>query len=394
MACFCLGYQFNANCIIMKKNLLIAALAVFGLASCSQESFVENESAPQHEIALTGVSHKTRSAINGTDFPTGYDMLVSAYYNADGTYKDADAAANFFTGIQFTKDETTSVWKDKSSTKYWPLTGKLDFLCIASAGLHTADNGIVPTCVWGENSNCAKKVIVTVPDNSTKFDDILYGSANAQKYASTGTPITFNHAQAALVFTAKSSVAYNETDNVGITIEKITVNGAKYSGTLTVSNPAAGNSTGTLSATWDVSSATAKSTVEARVWESENLGTNASESAYEMVNLSTTATTVGADHPFGDAYVLLPAQTMTSFTIHYTLHNGFAADGTTKVDNAGLDYKYDCNPNSGTETWDAGKKYVYAIDITMREVNIKPEVTDWDKQDVTLDPAVDPTNEQ
>lgn len=373
----------------MKKNLLIAALAVFGLASCSQESFVENESAPQHEIALTGVSHKTRSAIDGTTFPTGYDMLVSAYYNADGTYHDADADANFFENIHFAYNG--GVWKDSrpESKKYWPLTGKLDFLCIASAGLKDGNYGIIPSCTWN-TSNYASEVVVTVTENNTKFDDILYGSANAQKYAPAGTPITFNHAQAALVFIAKSSVAYDAEKNLGITIEKITVNGAKYSGTLTVSNPKAGGNTSAadVSATWDVSSATAISTVEARVWDSNGAGVKPDESALASLDLTGEYQKPIEDYPFGDAYVLLPAQEVTSFTIHYTLHNGKDISGTS-VNNTGLDYKY-----TPSGTWDAGKKYVYAIDITMREVNINPVVTDWDPQPVTLDPAVDPTNEE
>lgn len=359
----------------MKKILyfVAAVLVMASLSSCNKESAtnVEFEAAPQ-EIALkafTGVNNPTKSAIDGTTFPVGYDMLVSAYRNLDEAHKGDDKAADYFEGIHFKKDATAGTWKEG---KYWPLTGTLDFLAIACAGLNTADNGIVPTCAWGESSNVAKKVVVTVPDNSAKFDDLLYGALNGQKYVSTGNAMSFNHAMAAVVFTAKSNVAYDAAKNVGITIDSISVNGAKYSGTLTVSNPAAAAGSGDLSAAWsDLSDA--KPYIRARVWNSANLGVNAAETELTGLNLTATSAAI-ATKKFGEGYVILPAQASVPFTITYTIHNGFKADGTTKLDNQ-LQYKYTPSGN-----WDMAKKYVYDINITLNEISIKPSVLDWTAQ--------------
>lgn len=357
----------------MKKYLFIAAVAVIALASCQKETEVpsfNNVPGVMNEISLRSACGVTKSAIDGTTFPVGYDMLVSAYRNLDESIAGDDEAEDYFEGIHFAKG-SNEVWHAETP-KYWPLTGNLDFLAIACAGLNTADNGIVPECSWGDGSNVAKQVVVTVPDNSEKFDDLLYGAANAQTYNASGTPIQFNHAMAAVVFTAKSNVAYNAETNVGITINYITVNGAKYSGTLTVSNPAAGGETGDLSAVWSDWD-DEKPYIKARVWDEENLGTNTSETELTDLNLTTTSAAI-ATKKFGEAYVILPAQAAVPFTVTYTIHNGKDADGEA-LDNQ-LEYKYTPSGN-----WDMANKYVYDINITLHEITIAPSIVNWDDQD-------------
>ena len=63
----------------------------------------------------------TRSAISGTAFPQGYDMMVSTYHN--GT-----TSADYFENVAFGYDATSDAWKSKSGVKYFPLEGTLDFL--------------------------------------------------------------------------------------------------------------------------------------------------------------------------------------------------------------------------------------------------------------------------
>lgn len=354
----------------MKNFIFAAAVAVVALASCQKETTVRNELSPMNEIALRSVNGTVKSAINGTTFPAGYDILVSAYRNLDSAVKGNDNPGNFFEAIHFSKGASDAIWHS-STPKYWPLTGNLDLLCIASSGIKSAANGIVPTCTWGESGNVAKKAVVSVPDNSIMFDDLLFGAANAQTYVSTGTAVAFNHAETAVVFTAKSNVKYNESSNVGITIDSISINGAKYSGTLTVSNPAAGSSTGSISAAWS-DLGTEKPYVKARVWNIANLGNDVSEPALTGLHLADTSANLSY-HPFGEAYVILPEQDAVPFTVTYTIHNGFKADGNTKLDNQ-LQYKY--TPAAGTK-WAQGKKNVYDLNISLNEITIAPTVVDW-----------------
>lgn len=366
------------------NRLIIATLtatALLALSACNKES--DKGVYSETEIGLRAMSSATKSAINGTAFPDGYDMLVSAYFNT-GAFAGGDTPKNYFEGIHFAKNGTA--WKSTTQPKYYPIDGTLDFLAIASAGLNTPGNGIVPTAAWGagDPSNVAKQVVVTVPDNSAKFDDLLYGAANAQGISTSGTGIAFQHAMTSVVFVAKCNVAYDATTNVGITLTGITIDGANYSGTLTVENPAAGGGTGDLTASWsDLGSPVDH--VAARVWDSGNTGIKTDESAFSSLDLTNTATAIDTSHPFGDAYVLLPAQAATPFTIHYTQHNGFKADGTTKLD---VDHQYQVTPSGN---WAMGKKNIYSLNFTLTEIQVTPEVTNWDNKPIEqLLP--DPTN--
>ncbi len=365
------------------KRLIIATLtatALLALSACNKEA--DKGIYSETEIGLRAMSSATKSAISGTQFPDGYDMLVSAYFNI-GSFAAGDTPKNYFEGIHFAKNGTA--WKSTTQPKYYPIDGTLDFLAIASAGLNTAGNGIVPTATWGagDPSNVAKQVVVTVPDNSGKFDDLLYGAANAQGSSTSGTGIAFQHAMTSVVFVAKCNVAYDATTNVGITLNRITIDGAKYSGTLTVRNPAAAGGTGDLTAEWS----NLDSQVEhqyARVWEVGNTGVRTNESTTIALDLGTDATNINTK-PFGDAYVLLPAQAAVPFTIHYTQHNGFQADGHTELN---VDHQYRVTPSGN---WAMGKKNIYSLNFTLTEIQVTPEVTNWDDKPIDQ-PLPDPAN--
>ena len=352
----------------MKKYLFLASVAALSFTACTNETeeYVGAGSANQaNEISLFALNQNaTRSAIAGTAFPQAYDMMVSAYYNkstAGGT------SANYFEGIKFGYDNTSGKWKSENGAKYYPIEGTLDFLAVASAGYNVAEKGIAPAADWNDG-NVASQVVLTVPANNTKFDDLLYGAANAQPRSTTGTPMTFYHAMTSVVFNAKSNVAYNAGTNAGITINSITVKNAKQTGTLTISNPSAGGGSGDLSAAWTGLDNAAD--VVARVWNTDNLGDDASESALANLNLTTSFCDM-TTKKFGEGYVIIPPQNAVEFDIVYTIHNGFEADGTTPVNNQ-LTYKY-----TPTGTWDMGKKNVYNITFTLTEIMIDPVVVDW-----------------
>lgn len=368
------------------NRLIIATLtatALLALSACDKES--DKGLSSETEIGLRVMSSATKSAINGTAFPDGYDMLVSAYFNT-GAFAGGDTPKNYFEGIHFAKNGTA--WKSTTEPKYYPIDGTLDFLAIASAGLKDADAGVVPTAAWGagDPSNVAKQVVVTVPDNSAKFDDLLYGAANAQGISTSGTGIAFQHAMTSVVFVAKCNVAYNADTNVGITLTGITIDGAKYSGTLTVENPAAGGGTGDLTAAWsDLGSPVAN--LAARVWDSGNTGIKTDETPFVGMtqHLTTTATVIDASHPFGDAYVQLPAQAAVPFTIYYTQHNGFQADGTTPLN---AYHQYQVTPSGN---WAMGKKNIYSLNFTLTEIQVTPEVMAWSEKNISQ-PLPDPAN--
>jgi len=172
-------------------------------------------------------------------------------------------------------------------------------------------------------------------------------------------------------------VAYNAAKNVGITIDGITIDGAKYGGTLTVSNPAAGGGSGDLTAAWS-SLGSAQTHVSARVWASANTGTNASETALANLKLTSTSKAI-ADYPFGEGYVILPQQASVPFTVSYTVHNGFEADGTTPHNDS---FQYQYTP--AAVVWAMGNKYIYDLAFTLTAVRINATVVDWNNSAVEV----------
>ena len=347
----------------MKKQILMTAIAGLAcLAACTQIEREAENNAHLRDIRFLALQRvNTKSPVDGTVFPDGYDLKVSAYRNLGAHAGDNDQAGTYFTGVTFSKSGT--LWKE---AKYWPLDGTLDFLAYATAGLKDPDKGIVPTASWGEGGNVARKVVLTIPDNSTKFDDILYGASNEQTYIANGNPLALNHAETVVCFAARANVAYDATNNKGVTIDRISVNDAWYGGKLTISNPAAGKGTGTLSAAWSELSSQ-KTHVAARVYGGAACA--AQETELSAFHLTTTAATFNDKH-FGDAYVILPPQQATSFTITYTLHNG--KDGNNTPLNNQMQYLYTCSGN-----WEQGTKNLYTIDITLNEITITPSVVNW-----------------
>lgn len=352
-----------------RHHTISIALAVLAAAACTKARTTPEEPV---EISLRSAGEQTRSAVESPTFPAGYDMLVSAYRNAGSNPADA-APGDYFEGVRFTRDASTGTWKSAQGAKYYPAEGTLDLLAVASAGYKSASTGIAPAVTWGAGSgsshNTARQAVLTVPDNSARFDDLMYAAANAQALSGSGTSLSFRHAMASLVFVARCNVPYSSVSNSGITIDGITVDNARYGGTLTVGNPAAGGGSGSLTAAWSALSAQ-QAHVSARVWNSANLGNNTSEPALTGLHLTGSYTDL-TQHPFGEAYVILPPQAASPITVNYTMHNGFENDGTTPINKQ---YTYQIDP---IDNWEAGKRNVYEIDFTMYEILISVTMLEW-----------------
>ena len=357
----------------MKRQTIVlcAFAAMLAASACNQIEPVADSDSPLQAIGLRSIaSVNTKSAVEGTVFPDGYDVKVSGYHNLGDHPGDGEIAADYFTNVTFSK--TGTVWKEN---KYWPLDGTLDFLCFATAGLKNPSAGIVPTPTWGNAGNVASKLVLDVPDNSAMFDDILYGAANAQHFLSSGNPVVFRHAETVVCFAAKANLAYDPSANTGITIDGITIDDAYYGGTLTVLNPAAGGGSGDLTASWSAMTSQ-KTHVAARVHG--GVPCSPSEAVLSAYNVPTTAVTLSTQ-PYGIGYVILPAQAATKFTLSYTIHNGKDGDGTPL--NNHLKYQYTC---SGS--WKMATKNLYTIDITLNEITVAASVSPWDSAATTTVP--------
>ena len=337
---------------------IILAAAAFAASACTQTMPDLMVDASSQAVSINPVAAVTKAGpIDGTVFPNSYNMVVSAYYNAA-----EGASGNYFSGITFSRNASTGRWDE---SKYWPMSGTLNILAYSA---NDGTNNVVTAAPVYSAKN-TDGVTLTVTDNRTAQVDILHSQVEEQTYSASGVPMQFKHAQAAIAFVAKSNVAYNASSNVGITITKITLNDAKYSGTLAISK-------------------TDDATDGYCVWSS--LGSEADKdlpglSSYNVPAAYIDITSAGNHFGIGSTGIMVPEQAQTSFTIHYTLHNGKASDGTTNLDNA-LQYTHSCNGD-----WTEGKKHVYELNFTLNKIEITPVVVDWNVETAEV-PIPDPAN--
>ena len=324
----------------MKKNLLLIPVAALAFAACSNEKteYVGDTPIQPKEIAFSAlVQPSTRAAVDGTTF-TPTTMEVAAW--------DVTNGRDFFTATTFTKDAST--WK---GGKYWPLSAAyINFLAYAELNAGSA------TWDLAGADKAASGVTLVMADNKTAQKDLMYAIGNGQVTQSsnslsfpTNVPMTFKHAQAWVRFMAD---AYDATSGGKVTLTSITLNGAKYNGTYTVTHTNYNaSSSQSVAGSWSSLGSTANVVVPN--WTEAAI---AYDSSGDGVNV-------------GDGLLIVPdddnaTADWASFTIAYKL------DG-----NA---YTYTYTPASAADAnVDQAKKYTFKINFHLHEIEILPSVTDW-----------------
>lgn len=320
----------------MKKYFYLFATAAVALASCSSdEQIAENSSfgnQQQKEISLFAVNQKaTRAAILDGTFPTTSAIQVAAY--------DAQNNVNFFNAAEFTHNtHNTSGWWGCSDAKYWPLSpATINFLGYANLTAGSA--------TWSSPDNAAG-VTLAMADNSSTQNDLMYAVGQG-KVTQTGNALiipekvdmVFKHAQALLTFNVKANVAST------ITLKKITLNNAIFSGSLALTS--------------DCKTATAaEPTVTAATWTPGS--PTATFDAFSGEYAVTTSSVKKAD------IMVVPHPSATSFD-SFTL--------TYRIAGVDKDLTYTFTPvdrNLAKAT-----KYVYDINFTLHEIFINASVTEW-----------------
>lgn len=321
----------------MKKSLLLVSVAAVALTACTSESveYVGDSQQAPREIAFAPLAQpSTRAAVSTTTFPTDKTMQVAAY--------DVTHTRDFFGATTFSYSSSSNIWK---GGKYWPLSAAyINFLAYANFEGSSA--------TWG-STHKASGVTLVMTDNKTVQQDLMYAighgevtqSGNALTFPE-NVPMVFNHAQAWITFNVKAA----NTASQDVTINKITLNGAKYNGTYTITHTGY-NATSSQSVAGAWSSLGSTADVVVPGWS------------------ATTLTTGGAD--VGNGLMIVPDDNaatgdFTSFTINYTL------DGQT--------YDYTFTPVNTNV--DQAKHYIYNITFTLHEIEIAATVANWQNQTI------------
>lgn len=329
---------------MMKKNLLILAVAAAALASCSSDEVVSKNTSltgndiQQKEISISPLakpstrSSETTTAIDGATYPNNLIMQVAAYAfpNPASTW----SAGAYFGKTPF--DGTGSIWTGDPK-RYWPLTDAyVSFLAVA--GVETAD------ITFGDPSGSAASVTYDAASSTGKFD-LIY-SGKQEHVAQSGNSLTypddvdmvFKHALSWLQFNVKAASSDYASR---IKVSQIVINDATQTGSFAITNTGY-NTVGDPTPTG--------------VWTPD------AAAAY-TVNDNATVTLTNANQSLGTA-LLVPnpaGNSFTSFTIYYT------------IDDVAFTFNY----TPASLTLAQATKYIYDITFTLTEIIIDPEVQDW-----------------
>lgn len=206
------------------KKILIGAIGLLALASCSQNETLEVNN-DGNEI-LFGVSTENATRVQSGELfsstvkPTEFTVFAS-YNNA-----------NFFpnTGaVKVMQDATDNTkWVTDGKTYYWPNTGNINFFAVRNGGTLTW-NPAAGGSLTSEFTVSNQGVTYPTPNENDANNqvDFIYAYATSAKTANK-VPLNFKHALSQVVFKAKNTHA-----DIEVQIDKIAVCFVKEKGTFT-----------------------------------------------------------------------------------------------------------------------------------------------------------------
>ena len=280
------------------------------------------DSLPEDQDSFIAAMPKTKAPVSS--FPTDFGVTLSASHSSAGSY---------MVGIPFSRN-SSDVW-EPSTTKYWPQSGTLNFLGFAKKQLS------VSNVYW--NADPSYQVSMTVGDNSSLQEDLMFTAASSVGKQTTAYPLSFSHAMANLQFTvAAPDGAYNSSSNTGITVNGVTLVNVYNSGNVT---------------------ATRSGSSVSCSWSSLGNRKNLAAPGISNVSVGTGATQLGV------GLVVVP-QTCVGVQIEYVLHNGKDASGNA----VNLTRTYTYTPSG---SWSAGNKYTIAFSISQGQVSATASLSVW-----------------
>ncbi len=363
----------------MKKVLIISAVAALALVSCAKVTDQYVGAPESREIGLKAISSPaTKTAYNNavpsTEFPENYSMQVVAYnIPVSGT---ADEYFGGSTGVTFQKGYAggaagSGAYWGGTTAQYWPLMpATLNFFAVTNSNITSGATTSIAFASATAGDDVNETATITLAANQPVAGstptygqhDLMYGkgtatvsnSGNAWTFGTSGNvAITFEHALAWVNFTVNANAAASGK----ITVNSITLKGASYKGTFTVSH--------------NKFNATTGQSISGGVWSSYTEATTTSVvvpnyTASSPVTTWAESAVNRAANTIGSGLLVVPDGGFTSFVVNYTFDDGTGSSAT---------YDYEYTPAS--VTLNKGLKYYYDITFKLHEIFVAPTVTDW-----------------
>ena len=379
----------------MKKNFLWTMAAAVTLVGCANEDLM-NESIQVNEsnaITFSTYVNKTRASVVDTEYIKDYGFGVSAYYTKDKNFEDGE----FETFMDNTKvyfDEQKGAWT-YSPIKYWPnnVDDKLSFFAYAP---YSHEN------ITFTDPNNRSTFIFEVKNNVREQVDLIYHKAAGDDVAeveksidikkpTVSSTINFNfwHALSRIAFDVKAVVDATDTNsdnlldgNTRINVKKVALISA------TKEYPEGLDGPFLVKETFNILNGE---------WGSNAGGTQGFEfdgdDFYRAVDVEGTDDVETDDvaqltkfNPAQrllneDSYLMIIPQEGCKFRIYIEYDVISELDNT---DGTGNDYNIITNKITSAEmtnSFVAGKAYVYNIRLGMTSAKFDASVTEWPAED-------------
>ena len=358
------------------KKLIVLFSAVAALAACSKNEVVPAVSGENVEISYK-VAPRTKA--DPQTFDTKNVFASWAYYLPSGkswesNFKDAQIyfGEENAHGVEISYDKDKNVWKNKTTSYYWPKEGKLTFFAYSLNSNYLKDKFGEDTffyCTKNESQYgiCGSLHLDEDPNTDLLVADMAADkNANETAYKFNGVPTLFKHKLSRVKFAVKKKSDY---PGATITLNSITfknlVNYMFYN-QYKINDD---NSITTDYITYDILGNTPRS-----------------EQKYTETALVVSSST--AFDPVPDKneirYIYIPqdfknvtdATKIATIEVKYTVT---LKKGTSETDKGISEtYTKTLNVKDIFDSWEIGKRYTFNLIFSLDEIKWAPAVGDWE----------------
>lgn len=350
------------------KKLIVLFSAVAALAACSKNEVVPAVSGENVEISYK-VAPRTKAAPQAFDT---HNVFASwAYYLPSGKSWETDSkdAQIYFGeesahGVKISYDKNKEVWKNQTTSYYWPKEGNLTFFAYSLNSDFLTDKLGTDThfyCTKNESQYgiCGALNLETHPNTDFLVADIAKDkTANETAYKFNGVPTLFKHKLSRVKFAVKKKSDY---PGATITLNSITF---KKLVNYMVYNQYKINKDGSItpdSITHTILGNTPRSDQE-----------------YTKTDFEVSSTTFA---PVPDAkevrYIYIPqdfknvtdADNIATIEVKYTV---------TFKEGISETYTKTLKVKDIFDSWEIGKRYTFNLIFSLDEINWAPAVGDWE----------------
>lgn len=350
------------------KKLIVLFSAVAALAACSKNEVVPAVSGENVEISYK-VAPRTKA--DPQTFDTKNVFASWAYYLPSGkSWETNFKEAQIYIGKDGEEGATisygNSVWKDQTTSYYWPKEGNLTFFAYSLNSSSLTDKSGTDTHFTCLNHDSQYGIFGTLNLDTHPNTDFLVAdiasdkTANEKVYNFNGVPTLFKHKLSRVKFAVRKKSNY---PGATITLNSITfknlVNGMTYT---------------------QYQNDEAKGIIPDYMYP----GTARSDQEYTKTDFEVSSSTAFAPVPNEVRYIYIPQdfKNVTDATKIATIEVKYTV---TFKDGIAETYTKTLKVKDIFDSWEIGKRYTFNLIFSLDEINYAPAVGDWEDEIKNID---------